>query len=219
MAGHDRSEGTVLAFAISTFTTLFFVVDPPATLPLFIAMTKGDTPAHKRSTAARAALIAATALCVFAGAGHILLESLGISLAAFRMAGGILLFLLAVDMLRAEPSRQRSTPEEEAEGSDKSDVSVFPLAIPMLAGPGSIASVMMFMARAETVAEHAVVFGAILFVCGVTFVLLRSATALERRLGKTGLNVTQRIMGIILAASATQFVVDGAREAFGLQHG
>src|SRR5262249_45961189 len=128
---------------------------------------------------------------------------------AFRIAGGILLFLLAVDMLRAERSRQRTSPEEETEGIEKEDVSIFPLAIPMLAGPGATSTVMVLESRAEELWQHVVVAGALAATAALTYGIFLGSAAIERYLGRTGLNVIQRVMGLILAATAMQFVVDG----------
>ena len=205
-------DRTLLAFALSSLTTIFFVVDPPGVVPLFLTMTKGDTAEHRARTALRATLTALCALSVFAGAGHLLFEHLGISLGAFKVAGGILLFLLAIDLLRAETTRQRTTPEETLEGVDKEDVSVFPLGIPMLAGPGAIATVMVLIARAETVVQSAIVFGAIALTIAVAYVLLLGANRIERALGRTGMNVLHRVMGLILAATAMQFIIDGIKD-------
>jgi multiple antibiotic resistance protein len=199
----------VLAFALSTFATLFFVVDPMAAAPIFITMTANDSAEHKRRTAFRAGLGTFVTLALFAALGGWIFRLLGISLGAFRIAGGILLFLLAVDMLRAERSRQRTSPEEEAEGVDKPDVSLFPLTIPMLAGPGAISTVMLLMARVEHYWHYAVILGAITLTAIGSYYVLRGAGFLERRLGQTGVNVMQRVMGLILAAISVQFVVDG----------
>ncbi|HSZ81418.1 MAG TPA: MarC family protein [Polyangia bacterium] len=199
----------VLSFSFSTLTTLLLVVDAPAAVPLFLSMTASDTDAYKRSTALRAVIAAAVVLAAFAALGSVIFRVLGVSLGAFRIAGGVLLFLLAVDMLRAERSRQRTSPEEEAEGVDRPDVSIFPLAIPMLAGPGATSTVMVLVTRAERVWQYVVVFGAIALTAFVSYLLLRGALRVERRLGHTGLNVLQRVMGLILAATAVQFVVEG----------
>jgi multiple antibiotic resistance protein len=172
-------------------------------------MTASDSEAHKRRTAFRAALAAGIVLAAFAAMGGVLFHVLGISLGAFRIAGGILLFLLAIDMLRAERSRQRSSPEEEAEGVERPDVSIFPLAIPMLAGPGATSTVMVLVSRAERAWQYGVVFGGIMLTVGAAYALLRGALRVERRLGRTGMNVLQRVMGLILAATAVQFVVEG----------
>src|SRR4051812_48274521 len=156
-------------------------------------MTAADSKAHKRRTAMRAAITMAMALAVFAASGEYILHFFGISIGSFRIAGGVLLFLLAVDMLRAQPSRQRTTPEEEAEGLEKPDVSVFPLAIPMLSGPGSFATVMVLMTRTHTVLERGLVFIAIAANAALAFAILIGATFAEKRLGKTGMNVLHRV--------------------------
>ncbi len=199
----------ILSFTFSTLTTLLLVVDAPAAVPLFLSMTESDTLEHKRRTAFRASLAGGLVLAAFGALGGVIFRVLGISLGAFRIAGGVLLFLLAIDMLRAQRSRQRTSPEEEAEGLDRPDISIFPLAIPMLAGPGATSTVMVLVSRAEHVWQYAVVFGAIAVTSLITLGLLRSGLRVERRLGQTGMNVLQRVMGLILAATAVQFVVEG----------
>jgi multiple antibiotic resistance protein len=199
----------VVSFSFSVLTTLLLVVDAPAAVPLFLSMTASDSAAHQQSTALRAAGATAIVLAAFAAMGSFLFRILGVSLGAFRIAGGVLLFLLAVDMLRAQRSRQRTTPEEEAEGVDRPDVSIFPLAIPMLAGPGATSTVMVLISRAQCVWQYVVVFGAIALTAFTSYWLLRGALRVERRLGRTGLNVLQRVMGLVLAATAVQFVVEG----------
>ncbi len=204
----------VFSFALSTLTTLFVVVDPFAAVPLFLTMTPADPPGHKRRIAWRAALASAIVLALFAAVGSLVFRLLGISLGAFRIAGGILLFLLAVDMLRAQRSRQRTSPEEEAEGLDREDPSIFPLAIPMLAGPGATSTVMVLVSRAQRIWQYAVVFAAILVTALATYWILRAALPVEKRLGQTGMNVVQRVLGLILAATAVQFVVEGIGTVF-----
>lgn len=201
--------GQVFSFSLSTLTTLFLVVDPPAAVPMFLSMTGADPPEHKRRTARRAAVAAGVTLAAFAALGTTIFSVLGVSLGAFRIAGGVLLFLLAVDMLRAQRSRQRTSPEEEAEGIDRPDVSIFPLAIPMLAGPGAISTVMVVVSRATALWHYVVVLIAIAATALVAYFMLRGAGVVERKLGQTGMNVLQRVMGLILAATAVQFVVDG----------
>ena len=198
-----------LAFSLSTVTTLFFVVDPMAAAPIFLSMTATDSAEHKRRTAFRAAIATLVTLAVFAALGGLIFRLLGISLGAFRIAGGLLLFLLAVDMLRAQRSRQRTSPEEEIEGVDKPDISLFPLAIPMLAGPGSISTVMVLVSRVEHYWHYGVILLAITLTAIGVYYVLRGALVIEPRLGQTGLNVMQRVMGLILAAVAVQFVVEG----------
>lgn len=198
-----------LAFALSTLTTLLLVVDAPAAVPLLLAMTHADSAESRRRTALRASVAAGLVLAAFGALGGVVFRLLGISLGAFRIAGGLLLFLLAIDMLRARRSRQRTSPEEEAEGVERPDASIFPLAIPMLAGPGATSTVMVLVSRAASAWEYVVVFAAVAITTGVTYLLLRSAAFVERRLGRTGMNVLQRVMGLILAATAVQFVVEG----------
>jgi multiple antibiotic resistance protein len=199
----------LLSFSLSTLTTLLLVVDAPAAVPLLLSVTRTDTAEHRRRTALRASVAAGLVLAAFAALGREILHLLGISLGAFRIAGGLLLFLLAVDMLRARRSRQRTSPEEEAEGVERSDASIFPLAIPMLAGPGATSTVMVLISRAASAWQVAIVFGAIALTTAITWVMLHSAELVERRLGRTGMNVIQRVMGLILAATAVQFVVEG----------
>jgi len=199
----------LLSFSLSTLTTLLVVVDAPAAVPLLLSVTRGDSAQDRRRTAFRAALAGGLVLSAFAALGGAIFRLLGISLGAFQIAGGLLLFLLAVDMLGARPSRQRTSPEEEAEGVERPDPSIFPLAIPMLAGPGATSTVMVLISRAAHAWQVAIVFGAIALTTAVTWALLRGAEMVERRLGKTGMNVVQRVMGLILAATAVQFVVEG----------
>lgn len=201
----------LFGYWLSTLTTLLFVVDPLAVVPLFVSMTGGETPLQRRTTARRATVIMFVALTSFALLGRQLFALLGISLGAFQIAGGALLFLLAIDMLRAQRSRTRSSPEEEAEGVEKTDVSVFPLAIPMLAGPGATSTVLVLVARAHDLVSHALVVVSIGVTALVAYLTLRSAAMVERRLGQTGMNVLERVMGLILAATAVQFVLDGIR--------
>lgn len=202
-------SGQLLSFTLSTLTTLLLVVDAPAAVPLLISITRTDSAESRRRTARRAAVAAGIVLASFGALGGALFRVLGISLGAFRIAGGLLLFLLAIDMLRAQQSRQRTSPEEEAEGVERPDASIFPLAIPMLAGPGATSTVMVLVSRAESASQYVIVFGAIGLTMAITYLLLCSADLLQRRLGQTGTNVLQRVMGLILAATAVQFVVEG----------
>ena len=202
----------MLAFALSAFSAVFSVVDPLGVVPVYLAMTAADSREHKRRTAVRASIAMFVTLAIFAASGRYILNFFGISLGAFRMAGGVLLLLLAIDMLRAQKSRQKSTPEEEAEAVEKPDVSIFPLAIPMLSGPGAVATVMVLMTRAQGLLQSGIVFIAIGITAVITFIVLIGATFAEKRLGRTGINVLHRVMGLLLAAIAVQFIVDGARD-------
>ena len=200
---------TILSYTLSTLTALFVVVDPFGCVPLFVSITDGDSREQKRRAALRASVVAGAILALFAVSGTLIFRLLGVSEGAFRIAGGVLLFLLAVDMLSAQRSRQRTTPEEEAEGANKADASVFPLGIPMLAGPGATSAVMVLVSRAQNTLEYMIVMLAIVITLVSTYWVLRGASAVADRLGHTGMNVLQRVMGLIVAAVAVQFVLDG----------
>ncbi len=203
-----------LSSSLVVFTGIFAVVDPFTAVPAFLAMTGTNTPEERRRMARRASLAALVILAGFAIAGGFLFKFFGVTLAAFRVAGGLLLLLMSIDMLRAEPSRTRQSPEEAAEGVEKADVAIFPLATPLLAGPGSIATTMVFMGRATTWTQTLPVFGSIGVTCLLAYLLLSSATHIDRFMGRTRMNVVNRIMGLLLAAVAVQFILDGLRASF-----
>jgi multiple antibiotic resistance protein len=203
-----------LSLSLLTFTGIFAVVDPFAAVPVFLAMTRDNSESERRRMARRASVAAALILGVFALAGGFLFKFLGVTLAAFKLAGGLLLLLMAIDMLRAQPSRTRSSPEETEEGAQKDDVAIFPLATPLLAGPGSIATTMVFIGRSSAWWQTIPVVLAIGLTCLVAYGLLRSASLIDRWLGQTGMNVLNRIMGLVLAAIAMQFMLDGLRGSF-----
>ena len=205
-----------LKFALVALSAVFFVIDPLANVPMFLTITAGDTPDQRKRTAFRAALATWITLCVFAVAGGLIFKAFGISLGAFKIAGGIMLLLTSIDMMRAQPSPTRSTIEEQDEGRARDDIAVFPLAIPMLAGPGAIATVMVLMSRA---AWHPVrtpaVFLAITITCGVAWLLMRSASNAERWLPKTLLRAFERVMGLLLASVAVEFIAGGVHDMIG----
>jgi multiple antibiotic resistance protein len=212
-------SGEDLRFAVVAFSAIFFVVDPFVAVPFFLAITAGDTAQKRRSAAARASIAAFVTLALFAVAGGFLFRAFGISLGAFKIAGGLMLFLMAVDMMRAQPSRTRSTPEEHEEGMAKDDVAIVPMAIPMLSGPGAIATVMVLMSRAAwKPIPTASVFAALVVTCLVTWLLLRSAAAAQRFLSRTTQHVLERVMGLLLAAVAVEFVVGGLRDVLPTLH-
>jgi MarC family membrane protein len=207
--------GELVALSIVSFSAIFFVVDPFAAVPFFLAMTRNDAPGKRRETALRASLTAGLILATFAVAGAWIFGVLGISLPAFRIAGGVVLLLLAVDMIRTQPSRTRITEKEIEAGVDKEDVAIVPLAMPLLAGPGSIATVVVLMARArEGPWWHAVpVLGAIAVTAALCYAILAGAARIERVLGRTGLAILERAAGLLLVAVAVQFMLDGLRES------
>lgn len=192
--------------AINTFMTLFVVIDPIGNAPIFLALTAGASAAARRRIAARGVLIATAILTVFALTGDAVLAFVGISMPAFRVAGGVLLFITALDMLFETRTERR---EKRAE-HPADDPSVFPLALPLIAGPGSIAALILLMDQhAGNVAGQAMVLAALAGVLATTFALLLLAAPLERILGRTGVMVVTRVLGMLLAALAVQFVFDG----------
>ena len=196
------------AFLISAFVTMFVVIDPIGLTPVYIALTPGLTARQRRSIAIRATLIGAALLFLFAFLGEQVLGSIGISMPAFRISGGILLFLTALDMLFERRSKRR---EGHAEMEDAPDPSVFPIAIPLIAGPGAIASIILLSGEAEDAIGMATVLGVTGAVLVLVFLLFLSANAIERLLGKTGIIVVTRLLGTLLAALSVQFVLDGIR--------
>ena len=195
-------------FLITAFATLFVVIDPIGLTPIFIALTAGATPAHRRAVALRACGIAAAVLFAFAFFGEAVLGFIGISMPAFRIAGGILLFLTALEMLFERRSKRR---QDQAEVEPAPDPSVFPVAIPLIAGPGAIASVILLAGQAQDTVTVLTVLGVTLAVLAITLVFFLLAGLIERGLGKTGINVATRLLGMLLAALSVQFVLDGLR--------
>lgn len=197
--------------ALRAFLTLFVIVDPIGIAPTFLGIA-GNRPAAERASIARKAVsVAALVLFGFAVFGSWLFDRLGISMDAFRIAGGVLLFRLAVGMVLAA-QHERETPEEEEEARSRPDISVFPLAIPLIAGPGALASMMILVGQAgRDPVRNAVVFGMAALVLLLTWLALHLATPLGRVLRKTGVNVVTRVLGVLLAALAVQYVADGVR--------
>jgi multiple antibiotic resistance protein len=205
---------------LSAFVTLFVVIDPPGCAPIYAGLTKGATPAQSRSMALRACLIAGAILVVFALFGEDLLGALHIELDAFRIAGGIMLFVIALDMVFEKRTQRREDRAErvlaEHEGPEVDDVSVFPMAMPMLAGPGAIASVMLLESAAKGMEGTLVVLAALAAVLLLTFLALVAAAPLMRLFGARFEAVLTRLLGVLLAALAAQYVIDGLRASFGL---
>ena len=202
----------LLSYAAVVFSAVFFVVDPFAAVPLFLVMTKGDEPSKQRAMAQRASITVFIVLATAGFAGTYIFKLFGVTLPAFRIAGGILILLLALDMVRAEPSTTRARPEETQEGVAKADIAIIPLAIPMLSGPGAIASVMVLWAEAKDWRYHAIIIAAIFATAVGSYLVLRATRLVERVLKQTGLNILTRLMGIVLCAIAVQFMVAGLGE-------
>jgi multiple antibiotic resistance protein len=202
-----------LKLAVVALSATFFVVDPLATVPIFLTVTRRFTPDQRQAIAARAALAAWVTLTVFALAGGLIFRAFGISLGAFKVAGGLMLLLMAIDMMRAQPSRTRTSVEEQDETHSREEIAIVPLAIPILAGPGAIATVMVLMSRAawQPIATGGVFF-AITVTCVAAWLLMRYAARAEAFLPKTLLHAFERVMGLLLAAVAIEFVAGGVRD-------
>jgi multiple antibiotic resistance protein len=202
------------SLALKAFLTLFVVMDPIGLVPVFLALAGSRSLSEQSRIARKAVLVAGGLLATFGLAGAWLLRNLGISMDAFRVAGGILLFLIAVDMVLAQ--HERETKEEEEESRARADISVFPLAIPMIAGPGTLASIMILAAESR---PYPIGLAMVLGIAGVVLALgyaaLRVAAPLGKLLGRTGVNVVTRVLGVLLAALAVQYVADGARGLLG----
>jgi len=209
-----------LKFAVVAFSAIFFVIDPLANVPIFLTITSNESPAQRKQTARRAALATWILLSIFALAGGLIFKAFGISLGAFKTAGGIMLLLMSIDMMRAQPSATRTSPEEQVAGRERDDVAVFPLAIPMLAGPGAIATVMVLMSRAAWVpVRTAFVFASVAATCLIAWLLMRGAATAERFLPKNVLRAFERVMGLLLAAVAVEFIAGGVRDLITLAQG
>ena len=200
---------------VSAFATFFVVIDPPGCAPIFASLTRDAAAAQRRMMAVRSVVIAAAILLFFGLFGEDLLDALGISLAAFRIAGGIMLFLIALEMVFEKRTQRREQRANEINATpEQEDISVFPMAIPMIAGPGSIASVMLLMARSDGFDQSLVVLGALAAILVLTMLALLAAGPMMRLLGHKVEGMITRILGVILAALAAQFVIDGIAISF-----
>lgn len=196
------------------FTSILFIVDPFAVVPTFLAMTPRDSPAQRRVLARRGAWTCAITLIVFGLGGSIIFKLFGITIGAFKIAGGVLIGLNALDMVQARRSKQRETAVEKQEGIEKEDIGIMPLGVPMLAGPGAISTVTVLALGARTPTAIAAVYGSILLTAVLTYFVLAGASLVERRLGQTGMRVLTRLMGLVLCAIAIQFIIDGIKLSF-----
>src|SRR5246500_4627253 len=196
--------------SLKFFVVFFVVIDPVSLIPLFTGLTTGASTEYKRRMALKAVMISATILLLFALGGAAFLQLMGISLEAFRIFGGLLLFLLALEMVFARESGTRTSSDEAAESRRRADISVFPLAFPFIAGPGALATILLWFGRIHLPAQ-AGLFAA--FIAAAALVLA-GAEPLRGVIGGPGANVASRILGVILGALAVQFVLDGLRQAF-----
>jgi multiple antibiotic resistance protein len=197
-------------FAVS-FPAVFFVVDPIGVVPIFLAMTANDPPEKVRRMARRACVTGCALLLFFALFGGLVFKLFGVTLGAFRVAGGLLLLVTALDMVNARPARTRTSMAEALEGAEKADVAIVPLAIPLLAGPGAIATVMVLMSRGTGALSAIPVMLSVVLTFAVSYMLLRGAILVQRVLRQTGVAILERVMGLLLAAIAVQFIAEGGR--------
>ncbi len=201
---------------ISALITLFVVIDPPGCAPIYAGLTKGATQAQRTSMALRATVIATVILLFFALLGERLLDALHIDLDSFRIAGGLMLFFIAFEMVFEKRQQRREQRAEKLTATEVEDVSVFPMAMPMLAGPGAIAAIMLLVNEADTLPETLVVLGALGTVLVITAIALIAAGPLINLLGDRVEAVITRLLGVLLAALAAQYVIDGLKGSFGI---
>lgn len=190
-------------------SSVFFLVDPLATIPIFLAMTAGHDSAYRKRMALRAALTCFVVLSGFAMAGGLLFRVYGISLPAFQVAGGIILLLIGLDMVQARRSGTKEVPGEAAESAAKADVRIVPLGIPMLAGPGSISNVMVLIGQSRNSGHTVAVFAAVAITAIVSYMALAGAERVRGFMTETSIHILTRIMGMILTAIAVQFIANG----------
>jgi multiple antibiotic resistance protein len=205
---------SLVSYTLVAFGSLFSIVDPFAAVPTFLALVGSQPRPAQVRTALRASATCFVVLTLFGLAGGLIFNFFGITLPAFKITGGILLFGVGMEMMRAKHSGTRGTSEEAIEAETRDDVGLIPLGLPLLSGPGAIATVIVLVGKARSLEQRACLFIAIAAVSGTALLTLRSAELLARGLGKTGINIIGRVMGLILAAVAMQLIIDGAHEAF-----
>ncbi len=203
---------SLVEYVFLAASSLFVIVDPLATVPAFLAMTPTDTPEQRTKMAGLACCVTAGVLLGFAAGGKWIFKFLGITIPAFQFAASIVLLLVALDMLRAQRSRVRETSEETAAGVEKTDIAIAPLAIPMLAGPGAISTAILLHNQAETFAQRMALYLCIIGVTFAAYVILRISARGARWLSPIAMNITARIMGLLLAAVAIQFMLNAVHD-------
>jgi multiple antibiotic resistance protein len=201
----------LLEYTMLAFGTLFVIVDPIATVPAFLAITPHDTPEQRVRAARLASLVMAGVLLVFAVAGKIIFKFFGITMPAFQIAASVVLMMVALDMLRAQRSRVQETTEETSAGAEKTDIAITPLAIPMLAGPGAISSAILLQTKAHGVDQHIALYVCICAVAFVSYITFRISAHGAKWLNPIAMKITTRIMGLLLAAVAVQFMINGIK--------
>ena len=203
---------TLPEYILLAASSLFIIVDPVATAPVFVAMTPTDTPAQRAKRARLACVVATIVLLTFAVAGRVIFKFLGLTMPAFQIAASIVLLMVALDMLQAQRSRVRETDEETEAGTGKDDISITPLAIPLLAGPGAISTVIVLQNQARGIAQHAALFVVVTAVMFASYLILRFAAHGTKFLNPIAIKIITRVMGLLLAAVAVQFMLNALQE-------
>lgn len=201
----------LLEYVLLASGSLFAIVDPLATAPVFLAMTANDSVQRRLRTARMACVTMAAVLVAFSLAGSLIFRIFGITLAAFQIAASIILLIIALDMLRVQRSRVKETSEETQAGTEKDDIAITPLAIPMLAGPGAISNVLVLQNQAHTFTRHVALYCCIVGVSGATYLILRLAVRGARWLSPIAMSIAVRVMGLLLSAVAIQFLLEGIK--------
>ena len=199
----------MLNFAVTAFLTVFIIVNPLGNTPVVLAITEEHTIAERKQIVRRASLVMVGVLCLFTLLGQYILDFFHLSIAAIAISGGIILFLIALDMIQAERIKVKTRPEEESEAMAKEDVSVVPLGIPILAGPGSITTVIILASQSESFVQLGIVVAAIFLTGLIAYFVLSKSAFILKLVGRTGVNVGTRLMGLLLCALAVQFVING----------
>ncbi len=201
-------QSKYVGFSLLALSSIFFLVDPFASIGSFLAITEGVNPERRKRMAGKACLTCFIVLAAFALAGQFIFKMLGITLPAFEFAGGLILMLIGIDMLQAKRSLTQESTSETEEGAHKEDAGIVPLGIPMLAGPGAISSVMVMVGQAASYWQMAAILGSIAVTALISYGVLSGAERLQRLLGETGIRILVRIMGLLLVALAMQFFVN-----------
>ncbi len=201
------------SFFLVAFPAIFTIVNPLGAVGPFLGMTARDSLEKRHSTAYRACILATVVLFVCTAIGGFIFQFFGITLPALKIAGGFLLFIVGMDMINARESGSKATNEEREEGALKEDIAIFPLGIPLLSGPGAMVTVFILVERAKTPLDQGLIYLSVALTMLLSWITLRQASRLARYLGNTGINVLSRIMGLILAAIAVQFILNGLLDA------
>ena len=212
LARNNTSALNLSEYILLAASSLFVIVDPLATAPAFLAMTPNDTPEQRLRTARIACFTMAVVLLAFSVAGTVIFKVFGITMPAFQIAASIVLLLIALDMLRVQRSRVQETREETRAGTEKTDIAITPLAIPMLAGPGAISTTILLQNEARTIPQHIALYGCILLVAVASYLVFRIAVRSARWLNPIATSIAIRIMGLLLAAVAVQFMLNAIKE-------